>query len=435
MEGQEGGCDPSEGLCSHPALPPCSGPRGNLREATMSQATTCLKQEDGRESPPPLPSPPGSPHVFPPETLFRQAGGVTYRIPALLYIPPDDSFLAFAEKRSSARDEDAKYLVLRRGRRHSSSVKWGPTEELSALTLPGRRTMNPCPLYDARSGTVFLFCICVEQGKTERCQIWSGCSAARLCFAASTDGGRSWSALRDVTDEAIGADLSRWATFAVGPGHGVQLDSGRLVVPAYAYYVHGYLCGAVRLPCFTRQHSLVFYSDDGGRCWHKGALLGGERTGECQVAEILGVQQPLLYCSARAPRGCRAVALSADCGLRFQRPAPCRALGEPPRGCQGSVVGFTCAAGAPTWLLYSHPTDRHRRRDLGLYVNPSPLDGTGWRHPWVLHVGPAGYSDLAVCPSGVFGCLFECGASSACEEIAFCLFTLDLSGDQDLQAS
>ncbi|NXR34524.1 NEUR3 protein, partial [Zosterops hypoxanthus] len=358
--------------------------------------------------------------------LFQQADGVTYRIPALLYVPPDDSFLAFAEKRSSSRDEDAKYLVLRRGRRHGSSVKWGPMEELSALTLPGHRTMNPCPLHDARSGTVFLFCICVKQGETEHYQIWSGRSATRLCFASSTDGGHSWSTLRDVTNEAIGADLSRWATFAVGPGHGVQLDSGRLVVPAYTYYVHGCLCGALRLPCFTRQHSLVFYSDDGGRRWHKGALLGGERTGECQVAEIRGEQQPLLYCSARAPRGCRAVALSTDRGLHFQRLEPCRALREPPQGCQGSVVSFAapaCSAEAPTWLLYSHPTDRHHRRDLGLYVNPSPLDRVGWRRPWVLHAGPAGYSDLAVCPGGVFGCLFECGASSACEEITFCLFT------------
>ncbi|NWV72520.1 NEUR3 protein, partial [Malurus elegans] len=375
---------------------------------------------------------PESPHIFPPETLFRQAGGVTYRIPALLYVPPEDSFLAFAEKRSSARDEDAKYLVLRRGRRHGSAVKWGPVEELSALTLPGRRTMNPCPLYDARSGTVFLFCICVEQCKTERCQIWSGCSAARLCFATSADGGRGWSALRDVTDEAIGTDLSRWATFAVGPGHGLQLGSGRLVVPAYTYYVHGFLCGAVRLPCCTRQHSLVFYSDDGGQRWHKGALLAGEPTGECQVAEILGGRQPLLYCSARAPRGWRAVALSSDGGQRLQRSARCEALAEPPRGCQGSVVSFVRSAGKPPWLLYSHPTDRHRRRDLGVYVNPSPPDGAGWRRPWVLHPGPSGYSDLAVCPGGVVSCLFERGASSACEEIAFCLFTLDLSGDQYL---
>ncbi|XP_041893873.1 sialidase-3 isoform X3 [Corvus kubaryi] len=112
----------------------------------MSQATTCLKQQgDGGESPPPLPPPPGSPHVFPRETLFRQAGGVTYRIPALLYVPPDDSFLAFAEKRSSARDEDAKYLVLRRGRRHGSSVKERHRLPLLHLRGAGKDGAMPDP--------------------------------------------------------------------------------------------------------------------------------------------------------------------------------------------------------------------------------------------------------------------------------------------------
>ncbi|NXL68987.1 NEUR3 protein, partial [Chordeiles acutipennis] len=374
----------------------------------------------------------GSPLVFPRETLFRQRNGVTYRIPALLYVPPSSTFLAFAEKRSSARDEDAKYLVLRRGQRLGSSVEWGPVEELSALTLPGRRTMNPCPLYDATSDTVFLFFICVERGKTERWQIWRGCSAVRLCYSTSGDGGRAWTPLRDVTDETIGPDLSRWATFAVGPGHGVQLHSGRLVVPAYTYYVHSWLCGVVPLPCSTRQHSLVFYSDDNGRSWHKGALVGGEQTGECQVAEISGsdAHPALLYCNARAPRGCRAVAFSTDRGSRFQRSTRCKALAEPPRGCQGSVVSFTAPTSTgetPTWLVYSHPTSRQHRRDLGVYLNPWPLEEAGWQHPWVLHPGPAGYSDLAVCPGGVFGCLFECGTTSACEEIAFCLFTLDTS--------
>ncbi|XP_075277779.1 sialidase-3 isoform X1 [Opisthocomus hoazin] len=392
---------------------------------------SCLKQGDGGETPP-LPPPTASPLVFPRETLFRQASGVTYRVPALLYVPPADTFLAFAEKRSSPRDEDAKYLVLRRGCRRGSSVEWGPVEELSALALPGRRTMNPCPLYDAASGAVFLFCICVERGKTERCQIWRGRSAARLCFAASADAGRGWTPLRDVTDEAAGSDLSLWATFAVGPGHGVRLASGRLVVPAYAYYVRRCLRGLVPVPCSGRPRAFVFYSDDGGRSWRKGAPVGGEPTGECQVAEIgrSDARQPLLYCNARTSRGHRAVAFSADRGLRFERSTPCRALSEPPRGCQGSVVSFAAPAGAgsePVWLLYSHPTDRHRRRDLGVYLNPSPMDGAGWRRPWVLHAGPAGYSDLAACPGGVFGCLFECGSASAYEEIAFCLFALGTS--------
>lgn len=28
-----------------------------------------------------------------------------------------------------------------------------------------------------------------------------------------------------------------WATFALGPGHGIQLRSGRLLVPAYSYHI------------------------------------------------------------------------------------------------------------------------------------------------------------------------------------------------------
>ncbi|XP_009996291.1 PREDICTED: sialidase-3 [Chaetura pelagica] len=128
--------------------------------------------------------PTGSLLVFQRETLFRQESGITYRIPALLYLPPAATFLAFAEKRSSPRDEDAKYLVLRRGHPEPLSPplwQWGPVEELSALVLPGHRTMNPCPLYDSTSGTIFLFCICVEGAKTEQRQILWGCNAA-LCW-------------------------------------------------------------------------------------------------------------------------------------------------------------------------------------------------------------------------------------------------------------
>lgn len=60
--------------------------------------------------------------------LFQQENkrGVTYRIPALIYVPPARTFLAFAEKRSSSKDEDALHLVLRRGLRTGHSVQVTP---------------------------------------------------------------------------------------------------------------------------------------------------------------------------------------------------------------------------------------------------------------------------------------------------------------------
>ncbi|KAJ6664770.1 hypothetical protein lerEdw1_005742 [Lerista edwardsae] len=389
--------------------------------------------------------------------LFRQEkrGGRTYRIPALLYLPSEATFLAFAEERSSPKDDHAEFLVLRRGRKEGTSVQWGPQEALMTATLPDHRTMNPCPVYERTSGTIFLFFICVKTHISEWHQIRTGRNAARLCHVSSRDGGRTWSQTTDLTEQAIGEALRNWATFAVGPGHGLQLGSGRLVVPAYTYFIHR-RCFGHPFGSSTRPHSLTFYSDDGGRTWARSQLLRDLRTTECQVAELTRQDgRAVLYCSARSPDKCRAGALCMDDGDRFLSPALLKELCEPPNGCQGSVVSFSPLqelveqgrkegasefahrpgaqpapasprADAKSWLVFSHPTSRHKRLDLGIYLNTSPLAQGPWGAPWVLHKGPSGYSDLAVCEeekSPLFGCLFECGVSSECEEIAFRLFT------------
>uniref|UniRef100_A0A8C0INB5 exo-alpha-sialidase n=1 Tax=Chelonoidis abingdonii TaxID=106734 RepID=A0A8C0INB5_CHEAB len=298
--------------------------------------------------------------------------GVTYRVPALLYIP-SDTLLAFAEKRSSARDEDAEYLVLRRGRKTGTSAAqhlWGPREPLTSAVLLGYRTMSPCLVYERKSQTVFLFFICVRQHVSEQWQIWTGQNAARLCYVWSGDAGQTWSSLTDLTEQVIGEDLKDWATFAVGPGHGVQLRSGRLVIPAYAYHITARCCH-LPLPWGTQPRSLVFYSDDGGQRWHKGELIEGMKTGECQVAEVAcQACDPVLYCNARTPCRCRAAAFSTDQGLTFESPSSCKKLCEPPHGCQGSVMDGAEEPDAPahqttcltvSWLLYSHPMDKCKR--------------------------------------------------------------------------
>ncbi|XP_010597881.1 sialidase-3 isoform X1 [Loxodonta africana] len=392
--------------------------------------------------------------------LFQQEdeGGITYRIPALLYIPPARTFLAFAEKRSTCRDEDALHLVLRRGLRTGHLVQWGPLESLMKATLPGHRTMNPCPVWERKRGRVYLFFICVLDHVTEQQQIVLGRNAARLCFICSQDAGCSWSEVRDITEEVIGPEIKHWATFAVGPGHGIQLQSGRLVIPAYTYYIP-YCFFCFRLPCKVRPHSLMIYSDDLGVTWHHGRLIRPMATVECEVAEVTGRSgHSVLYCSARTPNRHRAEAVSIDHGECFQRSALSQQLCEPPHGCQGSVVSFwpteiphDCQdpngkdaafvqqsppqdsslrleqeAGtlSESWLLYSHPTNKKRRVDLGIYLNQAPLEAACWSRPWILHCGPCGYSDMAaVDEEGLFGCLFECGIKREYEQIAFRLFT------------
>ncbi|XP_062983289.1 sialidase-3-like [Elgaria multicarinata webbii] len=391
-------------------------------------------------------------------TLFSQKkrGGLTYRIPALLYLPPESAFLAFAEERSTPRDQDATFLVMRRGRKEGASVQWGPQEALTKAVLPKYRTMNPCPVYEKKSATVFLFFICVLDHVTTHYQILMGKNAVRLCYVFSKDGGRSWSQTIDLTEQMIGGNLKNWATFGVGPGHGVQLSSGRLVIPAYTYYIHK-RCFCCFSFCCTKPHSFTLYSDDGGQNWARGQLLQSLRTTECQVAEVTHRDnRQVLYINARnsSRDHCRAEAFSLDDGFLFEGSFLCRELCEPPHGCQGSVVSFTpqpessdlgrkeegaksthllgvCPSSASlksnmSWLIFSHPTSRRKRVDLGIYLNTSPLERGCWKPPWVLNKGPSGYSDLAVCEEGkslMFACLFECGVCSPYEEIAFQLFS------------
>ena len=284
--------------------------------------------------------------------------------------------------------------------------------------LPNHRNMNPCPVYDSTTQTVFLFYICVPHGVTEGEQIVTGRNQARLCCVSSSDQGATWGAPQDLTVSVMGE--IRVSTLAVGPGHGVQLDSGRLVVPAYAY-----------LPQPGKWESRAFsiYSDDDGSLWKMGKQLDSW-SNECEVAEVFDGVKSVLCCNARTTGSPRVQAHSRDGGDTFQMPPEMSKLHETGGGCQGSIIAFPApnqqeGAIKQTWLAFSHPTNQSSRQDLGVSLNRTPLQ-SHWDPPKVIHRGPSGYSDLAYSQEDQrFSCLLECGEKSEIEQIAFMSFTLD----------
>ncbi|XP_016060117.1 PREDICTED: sialidase-2 [Miniopterus natalensis] len=359
------------------------------------------------------------------ETLF-QAGAQTYRIPALLFLPQQKVLLAFAEKRTSKTDEHAELIVLRRGSYSASAhqVQWHAQEVVAQAQLEGHRSMNPSPLYDETTGTLFLFFIAVPGQVSEHHQIHTKVNVTRLCQVTSTDHGRSWSPAKDLTNSAIGEAYKEWATFAVGPGHCLQLRNRTqsLLVPAYAYRkLH-----AQQRPT---PFAFCFISHDHGLTWQRGNFMAQD-TLECQVAEVRGATQRVVYLNARSTLGSRVEAQSANDGLDFRGIQLVQKLVEPPHGCHGSVIGFPspCPGSGPSekWLLYTHPTDPKHRSNLGAYLNTQPLAPEAWSQPTLLATGSCAYSDLqglGVGPDGspLFGCLYESGNY---EEIVFLMFTL-----------
>ncbi|NXK79695.1 NEUR4 protein, partial [Amazona guildingii] len=430
----------------------------------------------------------GSRH-FPSRTVLfeKESNGVTYRVPALLYLPCVAKLLAFAEERLSADDAHANLLVLRRGSIYGSYVEWEDMRVLETATLQHHRSMNPCPLYDEFTGTLFLFFITVLGRTPEAYQIVTGQNVTRLCCITSTDQGLSWSKATDLTQQVIGGAIKDWATFALGPGHGIQLRSGRLLVPAYSYHIDCKECFGQL--CKTTPHSFAFYSDDHGRGWRFGEFIPNLQTGECQLVSVDEEDgSNVLYCNARSPLGFRVQALSTDDGAVFHGGQLVQRLVEPPHGCHGSVVGFpapfvyvpaaprdpvvpirgsasqmlpgmlpgfrhahgntlvqrdpTVTPGpagffqAPTWILYSHPTSSMSRVNMGVHLSTFPRDVESWTEPWVIYEGPSAYSDLAYMelpyneapisggPAIAFACLYENGTRSPYEQISFSMFTL-----------
>ncbi|NXU57445.1 NEUR4 protein, partial [Turnix velox] len=418
----------------------------------------------------------GSRH-FPSRTVLfeKESNGVTYRVPALLYLPCATKLLAFAEERLSADDAHANLLVLRRGTVYSSYVEWEDMRVLETAMLQHHRSMNPCPVYDEFTNILFLFFITVLGRTPEAYQIVTGQNVTRLCCITSVDQGLSWSTATDLTQQVIGQAIKEWATFALGPGHGIQLRSGRLLVPAYSYHIDCKECFGQL--CKTTPHSFAFYSDDHGQGWRFGEFIPNLQTGECQLVSVDEEDgSNVLYCNARSPLGFRVQALSTDDGAVFHGGQLVQRLVEPPHGCHGSVIGFpapfvydpaepkegcltprhlihggsvTLVRGdsvaptnpipffqAPTWVLYSHPTSPMSRVNMGVHLSTFPRDAESWTEPWIIYEGPSAYSDLAYMElpyneatisggrAATFGCLYENGSRSPYEQISFSMFTL-----------
>lgn len=75
---------------------------------------------------------------------------------------------------------------------------------LGTAFLPGHRSMNPCPVYDEFTGTLFLFFIAVFGHTSESYQLVTGKNVTRLCYICSTDDGDTWSPVTDLTKKVIG---------------------------------------------------------------------------------------------------------------------------------------------------------------------------------------------------------------------------------------
>lgn len=305
-----------------------------------------------------------------------------YRIPALL-TTAKGTVLAFCEGRKAGRGltGDIDIVLKRSG---DSGVTWGPLE---VVVDDGEHTLgNPCPVVDRQDGTIWL-AVTRSHGEDTEEAIVAGTSreATRVLLTSSKDDGKTWSPLRDITAQVKQSD---WTWYGTGPGIGVQLRSGRLLIPCYH---------ADRNKTY-RSH--VIFSDDHGKTWQRGATVGKNCT-ECQVAERVDGS---LVLSARTLQGKpeRTVAVSKDGGKSWSDATRDESLYDP--SCQAALYRVP-DQDHPRWL-YCHPAGPDGRRSLT--VRLSTDEGGSWTASKRLRAGDSQYSCLATLPDRRIGCLYDC---------------------------
>ena len=297
------------------------------------------------------------------QTLFqsRDDGYYCYRIPSLL-VTERGTILAFAEaRRTNCNDHGDVDLVVKRST--DAGRSWSG---MQIIADDGSHTMgNPCPVVERHTGTIWLP-VC----RTNRA----------IMLMKSIDDGKTWSEPVDITPQATRAG---WYWFGTGPGHGIQMRNGRLVIPCWADTTS--ILG-------QNQLSYIFYSDDAGDSWKTGTPLEANMSDECAVVELTDGS---LYINARSRQGKkrRACAFSTNGGQTWSPVQFHRTLSEP--SCQGSLVRFTDRTRFElNRVLLSTPADVNSRSRMTVRVSYDEC--RSWPVSKLVYHGSSAYSDLAI---------------------------------------
>lgn len=345
-----------------------------------------------------------------------QDGYAMYRIPGII-VTAKGTVLAYCEARlTSASDWGTIDIMLRRST--DGGKTWQPRTKVA--NVRGTKEKNPAALakkvgkntdvtynnavaFADRDGSVhMLFCL----------------EYMRCFYIRSDDDGVTWTAPTEITQafEAYRPQYD-WKVIATGPAHGIQLKSGRLVVPVWISTGTG---GNAHRPSVTS----TIYSDDHGKTWKAGQIAAPDTPewvipNETVIVELAD-GRVMLNVRSESPTHRRLVTISPDGDTNWSTPRFDDALLEPI--CMASIVRVSGAkAGEKTRIAFANPHNLDRddgkvaagksRDRKNLSIKLSYDEGQTWPISKSLEPSWSGYSDLAVLRDGTILCFYERGSS------------------------
>jgi sialidase-1 len=269
----------------------------------------------------------------------------------------------------------------------------------------GNGVGDPTIVVDRVTGTVFVAALWSQGNRG-----WKGSGpgmspeeTGQLVITKSTDDGLTWSAPINITHQV---KEPAWRLCFNGPGAGIQLQDGTLVIPAQYRQADG------------TPHSCFIYSRDHGDSWliSPPAIPGDNPTSESQIAE-LDDGSLLLTLRDESRSGQRLWArwswhesAEKSTQLSTQLPTdtataaagewsePWRVVTDPT--CMASLIKHPNGK-----LLFSNPN--HPTKRVAMTIRRSDDGGKSWSAGRLLADGECMYSCMTILPSGKIGILYE----------------------------
>ncbi len=330
--------------------------------------------------------------------LAGENGYAVYRIPGVV-VTGWGTVLAYCEARKSDRgDWNAIDIVMRRSTDGGRS--FDAARRIAAVPGPHRKNPvalaqslgaaddvtynNPVMIPDARRPGVVHMVFNLEY--------------MRAFYQRSDDDGMTWSKPVEITSafDAFRPEYD-WRVLATGPGHGIQLRSGRLVIPVWLSTGTG---GHAHRPSVVS----TIYSDAGGDTWKRGEIAIPSTDEWVNPSETALVQlrdgRVMLNARSEASVRRRLVAVSADGARQWSRPTFDDDLPEPV--CFGSVVRHPRAG-----ILFVNPDNAVDRTRRNVTVRLSRDEGKTWAVKRAVEPGGSGYADIATAKDGTVLTLYE----------------------------
>lgn len=306
------------------------------------------------------------------ETILYEAtvdGYAQYRIPGVV-VTGNGTVITYMEARKTTSDLADIDIYMRRSTDGGNT--WESRVKLVDGVSTGNTINNPVMIAEKNSSTVhFLYCKEYNQA----------------FYMKSTDNGATWSSPVEITSvfNQFKTEFN-WTSIATGPGHGIQLANGRLVVPVW-----------LALNTFSPDVISTIYSDDGGATWNRGEIIWDTPDvpgpNETTAVQLYNGSVMLNSRNSTTVNPSRSVVTSLNGSSGWSTPVLDRELNDP--NDYGSILRFTDQHDYyNNRLLFTNTNNPSDRSNLT--VKMSMDEGDSWTYSKVIAPEGSAYSDLAV---------------------------------------